>query len=443
MDLNAIKVFVKKNYALLIALVIVVAIAATTYFYDFYTLTLMAQRVASGHLGLYHSFRLSLSRYFYQAPPTTIFNGPPLMYLLDGSLYAILKFLHLITVDVSTHIPSIWQILVLKLRYIVVFLLSYPLIKRVAYLYTGHRIRSQRIANLWITSPLLLYLPFAQGNNDIYPAVFSLIFLFFVLKRQYFIAMLILGLMACLKNYALFLILPAAIILAEKDLRKTLQYVAIPLSAYVGFCLIYLHSVKYFFGGGGEGLFILQTKITAPIPYAVFPIIYFMYLLLLVFSNNQKIIRERKHEILIYSMLLITALFFITSYFYPQWVLWTLPFLVFVVYRSTRLIWLYLLMTLSVLALTLTYFVNYLDVGLFRPILKNPDNYIRLPHGPTISMLVVSFFVSTFATLLYLAKKQELTGVFKKEFHYVVLSLIPTLLILVYVTANVLVSNFR
>jgi len=332
----------------------------------------------------------------------------------------------------------------LKGRYILLFILSYPLIKQAALCYTKNDKKlSSRIANLWITSPLLLFLPFSQGNNDIIPVFFTLIFLFFAFKKKYIWAMIFLGLTAALKNYALFLIPPMAIILSDKNIKNTIKYGAIAGAAYLAPILFYLKDIDHFFTGGGEGLFIFKTVLPSHINYMVFPIVYILLLTYLIFDKKASV-KTKESDIVFYGFLFM-SLFFSVSHFFPQWFLWILPFLIFAIYNKRHLFYIYISIVFVFLFSLVTSWSNNLDITIFGPILSFRVSDLIFPRMPGLVSLAASVFVGLILAFIYVLSKERFIfdKVYLSEKFTIFLNLLPLILYLIFLSFLVFVASIN
>jgi len=187
-----------------------------------------------------------------------------------------------------------------------------------------------------------------------------LIFLFFSFKKKYFWAMVFLGLSAATKNFSLFLILPAAIILSNKNLKKTLKYSFISFLIYLIPFLLYYKTSSIFFTGGGEGLFILQKRILDG--FLFFPLVYFITILFLIIKK--RVDNLNKNEVLVQYCFLILSFFYLTSSFIPHWFLWIMPFFVLTAYKSKKFFYLYTLINIGFF-MTLFLWSRNIDMNLF------------------------------------------------------------------------------
>ncbi len=395
-----------------LAFLVVIIISLVAYHPDFLYLSTLASRTASGNLNLYQAVMLK----GYNAGSFTM---PPLMGFLDSFVFFILKTLKIIYFNVgyglNDRIPFI-QLLLLKSRYILVFALSYPLVYKASLYFTKQdKATARRISNIWITCPVLLYLPFAQGNNDIYPAVMSLVFLLFAFRGDDLLAMVFLGLTAALKNYGVFLILPAAIILARKDIRKVVLFGFVAGLFYVLPSIIYSHGLTNFAvipnsSGVSEGMFMLKTVIPSQIDYPIFILVYFLINIFLYFNDNEDELKENRNKVLTTYCFLVMSLFFVT-YALPQWFLWIIPFFIFIIYDNRKLFSIYLIIC-SVFLLTLIPDWTYnLDATMWRQLsprlFSRMDLFPVIKRSVTIMELGYSLFAALFIVLIYYLLKEK------------------------------------
>jgi hypothetical protein len=397
----------KENYALFIGLSIVVFLSATTFFMDMVTVSQYAARIAGGNLDIYSNYQIG-----------SVLLGkpimPPLVFIVDGFFYAIPKYLQLINFNYTYDFAllSSLKLIALRSRLIIVFVLSYPLVKYLAQKITKDKKKSLIIAALWITNPILLYFTFTQGNNDIYPAILSFVFLSAVSGGSNIIAMILLGIMAALKNYALFLFVPVAIILARKNFWKIIQYLLVGMAAYLAPNIFYLNNVLHFTKSGGEALFMLNTVIISDINFLVIPVIYFAIVLYLYFSDNEKSLSEDPVDNIARYSVLILSLFFAFAFFLPPWFLWVTPFAIFVIYKNRKLFFLYTALLASLFIVLVVRWGGNIGPAVFRPIFPHilaPEYLIPSLADKNIVAMVYSLLTAFFIVFLYLVFKFKST----------------------------------
>lgn len=405
-----IKTFLLKQKEFLpfwISLLIITFISYNTFHSDFIVLSKIAEKIAGGNLHIYQDLYICAANYRVPAMP-------PLIILIDGFFFFLLKELRVLNFDFCLvyHTPSI-HLLLLKSRYILTFILSYFMVHKVALLYTKQNKKlARRIANLWIASPILIYLPFAQGNNDIYPVVLSLAFLFFAFRKNFIIAMIFLGLTAAMKSYAVFLVIPVALILSQKNIIKTFFYSSICGLVFFLPRLFYLNDSPSFTKNISESFNVLGTVIpSVGVSYSIFAVGYFLILLFLYYcSDNMKSILEDKNRTLVVYCFLIMS-FFYTTWFYPQWFLWILPFFVLLVYKNKKLYSIYLLICSVYFFRTYAEYPGNLDIYLWKRILPLGRGSYYFPGViPTNSPLLTfgaGLFLSLFIVFIYFLLKDD------------------------------------
>ncbi len=409
---------IKENIALIISLISILLLSYATIHGDVVVISALAHRVYSGNFN------------FYEPIWGTVPVTPPLAYVLDSLNYSLFRVLHLISFDPGdwSNITS-FESLQIKFRYVAVLLISFHFIKKAAFAYTnGDKKLTKLIGNLWILSPLVIFSPFAQGNNDIYPVTLLIIFLYFAFKKNYMVAMLMLGFAAATKNFALFLFIPTAIIFSQKRLDKTFIYLAIAAFAYVLPVFFFISEAKSFLASGGEGLFIFQKTLTEEV--LLFPALYILINLYLYFKED--LTDQKKLSSLLVKYLFITmSLFYVASFFIPQWFLWISPLFIFLVYKNKKLFYVYILLNIAYFVLLIINWGKNLDMYLFQNpfpiVMQMPSIYDFLSSsmsGFRIDVGVTTIFVSIYLFFVYLLLKPD-----KKEesinLKMIYLSLLP------------------
>lgn len=411
-----------------VSLLIVLLVSYYTLHPDFVVITNIAEKIASGNLHIYEDLYIGGANYHIPAMP-------PLICLIDGLNYFFFKELGVLNFSFDLIRPTPpFHVLLLKSRYILIFILSYFLIFKTALLYTKQDKKlSRRIANLWIASPLFIYLPFAQGNNDIYPAFFSLIFLFFAFRKNFILAMIFLGLTAAMKSYALFLIIPVALILAQKDVKKTILYSFTSGLVYFLPKLFYLKESASYTANISESFNMLNTIIPSHAgPYSLFAVGYFLILLFLYYGDNLKKIIEDTNRTLVIYCFLVLSLFYMTWY-YPQWFLWILPFFIFLIYKNKKLYSIYLLISLAYFICTYVQYPGNLDIYLFHyylPILAGKNIFFlgTMYTNKPLLAFITGFFLSLFIAFIYFLLQDKRKEEDDKVSIY--LSYLPTIVLL-------------
>ena len=430
-----------RNYIvwLLLTLVIIFFVSRVTSHSDLFNVAINSLRIIGGDFKMIGN-----------SNGTIIYDSffPPMFHFVDGLIsypfiklgvynFGILKYVSdQRLLDIS---------FLLKLRYLVLFLFSLLVMKSLSE-YFEESDKKWKIMFLWLLCPVLIFVPFSWGNNDIYPMFFSLLFLLFAFKRKNIWAMIFLGLSMAMKNYAVFLIIPAAIVLANKNFLKTITYTFTSITVYLIPYVLFYKVAHTFVTGGGEGLFILQRNIfNGPL---LFPLVYFLINLFLIFK--QEINKDNKNEVLVKYCFAILSLFYLTSLYIPHWFLWIIPFFALTAYKDRRLFYLYVIICF-VFFVGLFSWGRNLDTNLFSvafPIINKlptiEEITARYFSDFKIFSIFYSLFFASFIAYLYILffdkKNDNLT---EKEIK--IFSLIPLfvylMICLVFVLGMIFIRN--
>lgn len=392
------RLFWKYKIQILLILFLILIISKITYHSDIVNAARVTEIIIKGDLSLMQKSNTGELTY-----PSFF---PPIFHFIDSLIYWPLTKLGVYNFDLNNiPIDKLLSIgFLLKLRYLVLYILSLFLIIKISEIYEKDEKNRNKIFLLWLLCPILIFVPFSWGNNDIYPVFLLLLFLYFAFKKKYFWAMVFLGLSAATKNFSLFLILPVALIFANKNIKKTIRYCFISGLIYLVPLFLYINVSYKFFTAGGEGLYVLEKKIFDGI--LLFPLMYFLTNLYLIIK--QKIDDTNKNEILIKYCFLIISLFYLASYFIPQWFLWIMPFFVLTLYKNKKMFYLYVLIN-STYFVYLYFWSRNIDMNLFANVFPVINKVMTLSEfftkyfvGFKIFDLVLSLFFAAYICYLYL-----------------------------------------
>lgn len=340
------------------ALIFILILSYLTYHQqDFYMISLDGARLAAGHFDLYQGGNLGRWGTHFA----------PLAKWIDGIIYAALYYTGIIRVDYTylaqNFYPGQLNVLLLKLRYVVAFLISVNLMKRIADVVTPELAQKKIIYLLWLLCPAVLFLQFAQGNNDIYMIIWLLLFLLMAVKQRPIWALVFLGLAAAVKIFPVFVFLPVAIILAQKDWRKSILYFLIPCAVVFLTMSTNLDFASSFLIVRQEGFSLFQNSLFGSA--LVFPAAYVMLMGWLLFMEKAQHITSDVFAAVLKYTFLFMSLMFVTGQFLPQWFLWILPFFILLVYKNKQLFLIYALLLISFFAGLMIEWSGNLDAVLF------------------------------------------------------------------------------
>jgi hypothetical protein len=335
----------------------------------------VANQVARGHLDVYSFFS---SRSHFAGIDTVM---PPLYYLVTG-LY--LKLLMLVHLDPTAYNPQFLFTNVFHTHMGFVLMLGLVLLKLpnliaiVAGLLAAWRITQNMpdtdrklVIFLWLASPALIVSALMQAQNDALAAAITLASLVAYQRGKLDWMFLILGFAACFKTYALVLVPPTAILLANRDLTKIVRYgiiSALPL-ALVSIPFLggsYLHRVF----GAHDGNTLLSASYNGRLPVHLWALGY------LVVIGVAWIISRRKTDIfdVVSVWFLPLCLMFILNWWVPQWAVWLLPAVILLAARDRVFAWLWVATNLAVFTDNLLNYPGNMDGGMLEPFYGDPNH---------------------------------------------------------------------
>lgn len=253
---------------------------------------------------------------------------------------------------------------------------------------------------LWLFNPVNLYATYIIGQFDIIPTFFILSG-FYSLRKNLTLALLLLGIAAALKNFALIFIVPIAIIYGDSTLKR-LKILAIGVAPYLLFFVpAFIHNYQ-------QALYILLPKVylhyrkplegwplfSQTIKYIILSVSYLMILLL---SHKIKIKNKWLFSVslCLVAILLIYAIAPRVSFHY---LLWVTPLIILTV-KNIKLAT-FIILTQAISFASYKLLANHLQLGLFSPL--NPSFFSSLP---TINEMIDKYFpyrvISTLGFLIF------------------------------------------
>lgn len=361
---------------ILIALLIRLLLAGISFHSDIVHFDLAGQVIAKGNvLNFYdYTFKLDHDDQLLKSYPKELFNYPPAVYFLLGSILAILSSIS----NIEFHNNFIFNtpftmgdprlilhLILLKIPYLVFdFGVAYFLCK----LFTKRKDKMIALI-LWLFNPVNLYVTYMIGQFDIIPTFFVVLVLYLVTKasdKRVFIASLLLGAGASFKIFPLLFLIPLATF--SQSFRKRAAVLVIGVSVYLMTILPFLGSVGFrrtaLVANQTLKSFFAQIPISGGESIILYPLfIIFFYLIFIYRPLSKEFIWQRFFVILL--------LFFIFTHYHPQWFLWLVPFFIIeLILSNFRHLLVTILIMISFAGLV-SLFEPSLSVGLFSPI--NPS----------------------------------------------------------------------
>lgn len=382
----------KINIYYIIVLVFYILISSLFVHNDLLDDAFQSNQLALGHLDIYNWFS---SQNELNSMPTPML---PLYYLVYGGYIFVLKLLHIDPVSSNiTNLSLLFGqfgglkyalgVLLLKLPHIILILLAAIILKKIANI-RGYDNRAVQL--LWIASPLLISGSLMQANMDVFPAFFAIVSLYFMAKNKYFIGMIMLGISAGFKDYTLLLVLPIAIIISNKKLKKILIYLVCAGISY--FIIIapfinknFIHRVLDWH----ESSFILNNTIQLGMsPIYIFILLYMIFVVYLYYKKSYL---NKEFEYILWASLTIIDLIFITSPWLPQWLIWILPYSALLFAKSRKKIIYFILSSAIIIISNVLLFPNNLDANMLRIWLPNFNSFLSYTEFVSAKLIGVYF----------------------------------------------------
>lgn len=354
---------------LILAIVLRLFLAFSTYHPDLQALNFAGKIIASGNVLNLYDYPSSLE----EGDPlkdSQKFTYPPLIYLFWGGYHVLINFifnssdidqLNLNTAANFGNLVFNVYLLILKIPYLI-FDLGVGLI-----LYKMLKSQKEKILalGLWLFNPINLYATYLMAQHDIMPTLFIVLSAYLISVSKWHKAALCIGLGIALKLFPIFLALPILIVASTHLIR--LNMVFLMVTPYILSILPYLHSVNFrvyslFASQSAKSLY-AQIPVSGGQSILLFPgVLLLFYLILLELKNISK-------EFIWKYYLIILLLFYIFTHFHPQWLIWVTPFLILELINNGFKNWLAQLLILGSWTFSLFFFDPSLTIGLFSPLL--------------------------------------------------------------------------
>ncbi len=232
--------------------------------------------------------------------------------------------------------------------------------------YDGEAEKKLKIFKYWMFSPLVIFVLYIFARHDIIGLFVALAALLLAKKKRKYWSILILALAVALRFFPI-MILPLLIIYLVDRKRDYIILIAIGLSgllAIEAFSNLYFgKSVVFSLLNAEHFNYIISAKFDLIIHDKIF-IYIAVYAIIILSFIRQKV---KTFELLITYSGVVYLLYVAISYFHPQYLLWTVPFLL---YLSVKDKWFYYLHWVQFLLLMvmLIYWGDLVTIFLFTPI---------------------------------------------------------------------------
>ena len=232
--------------------------------------------------------------------------------------------------------------------------------------YDGDAEKKLKIFKYWMFSPLVIFVLYIFARHDIIGIFVALAALLLAKKKRKYWAILILALAVALRFFPI-MILPLLIIYLVQKKRDYIVLIALGLSGLLvieAFSNLYFgKSVIFSLLNAEQFNYIISAKLDLIIHDKIF-IYIAAYAIIILSFMRQKV---KTFELLITYSGVVYLLYVAISYFHPQYLLWTVPFLL---YLSVKDKWFYYLhwAQFIFLMVMLIYWGDLVTTFLFTPI---------------------------------------------------------------------------
>ncbi|VVB97050.1 Uncharacterised protein [uncultured archaeon] len=353
---------------------------------DFWVMNYVAKSFAMGNYDFY-SYILEI-----QKLPQNFVAYPPDWYVIQGIYIKILSLLssydlHKWSVDFSTA-PSFMPLFGI-LPNIILFFIGGFLIFRIY--------KRKDLVLGYLASPLAFISIIVMGQMDIYPVFFTLTSLYFAKKAFdadkpfWKIASIIsLGIGAQFKIYPLLLLPPLAMLLSNKKMKLSLEFVALGILISLVPWAGYIKWFKFIvLEGESSWLFNLQLSPVNLPQFHTMSIWFIGYCILLWIIYKYSKFNFRNF---IGFMFIEISWFFISVYTHPQWWIWLLPISIFVLgeFKNKIFVYLYIILNLLYILYPMMW-VNNVDIILreYIPTIPIVGNFAIILVSMIVSILLI------------------------------------------------------
>ncbi len=255
--------------------------------------------------------------------------------------------------------------------------------------------QSKQLLSFWLFNPISLYVIYFQGNFDIMPVFLTFLSFLLAKNNRPVLSYLILGLAISLKIYPI-LFLPYLVL--QNHPKKILDIIPVFISGAFPLLTVlpFLSDPSFLQSFSGSGLTqqIFQTRLFS-VP--VFPLVYLLSFYFYYRKNDTSTMPN--------SLFIINLVFFATTTFHPQWLLWFLPFYLPLFFKPklfSFFTWTSVLLCLVYVLLINDNFLNFGHLVVLNPLFAEQTNLnqvltLRFSLNPKLFQNILQLVLGLFA----------------------------------------------
>lgn len=356
---------------LIIGIIIRLFLAAGTYHPDLRTFQFSGEIVGKGNI-------FNTYDYFDHLPDTLEIkhlielNYPPAIYWFHGAFNFIFSVVFgpnfnnflIHTEDYLGNLEFNFHLLFIKLPYLIFDILTAAFLTK---LFTDKKQKFLSFS-LWIFNPVNLYATYMMGQFDLIPNFFVVLSMYYILKKKFYLASLVLGLGIAFKVYPLYLLVPLSFL--GKNIFEKIKIFGLGIISY-------LITILPFLGSPYFKMHALATSQTTKSLYAQIPVsggeslmLFPLFLILIYIYLYYKLSSVDYVKLWAY-FFSVLFLFFIFTHIHPQWFIWLTPFLIIDFVRNGFKNFIPALILLLSYTISLFFYDPSLTTRIFQPLFPN------------------------------------------------------------------------
>lgn len=345
--------------------------------------------------------------YDYNKPFTGKNDYYALMYIIFAIWNIPLKIMQ-IAHDVPTQglilkpIELFWT----KLLLVVFFFLTGLVIYKITKLITDNKLKCKKIACIFITSPIAVFAVFIFGQYDIIGLFFTMLGIYFYIKKDYLRFSIAFSISISLKFFPLIIFIPL-ILLSHKKILSIIKYTMIGLLATLIQILMYVNNEAFkenmfsLASGKINSLKILQLSDINNAPYLII-----VFFIICIYAYIKEIKSDAiRNRCTIFLCLISYATLFSTIVWHPQWLILITPFfaLSYLYIKDFKKMYIIDIVGMaSYVYIVVNMWANHVDVSMVKMgILREIFDYIPLINSDIFINKYLYYFEAIFFVYLF------------------------------------------
>lgn len=372
------------------------------------------------------------------------YTYPPLYYIFYGTYINVLKLFQFIPANIFNQNCPVFELInnrVILFWAKLPFLIAHLLTGLIFSKFFGSKKRFSTFL-LWVLNPIAIFVSFMQGQYDILAVLFLMISLLDIKNKKYNRAFLLLGVGGALKHYPFLLLIPF-LIYSVKNIKQLLKYITLSLIPYA-ISLVFLYSEDFLYVlKFSENTKMLSWSINIMDMNISIYLVLFSLLSIFMFLN-----KKLTFHIFIKYIFLYTLLYFLTTKWFPQRILFILPSFLLLLSKNRNLKKLSIMLSASFFGYVLIIFHPLFERNLIRNnslLLFNFSNFfqLQLPKLMTekiVASIIFSLFIALGILVINNKKENEKKLSDKSILTHACLNMIPIIVYILLIISPIIIT---